>query len=131
MPRPLNCVSSRRLRCGPPAADDDDPVLVVAATPPDVVADVVERSCAPTRAPSSPTSASVKLEPPDALQARGVDLTHYIGSHPLAGRDGRRLPRRAPTSSDGRGSWPRRRPRRPTSRSSKGSRSISARRRSR
>lgn len=31
--------------------------------------------------------ASVKLEPFRALQARGVDLTRYIGSHPLAGRE--------------------------------------------
>ena len=31
--------------------------------------------------------ASVKLEPLRALRDRGVDLTHYIGSHPLAGRE--------------------------------------------
>src|SRR5690606_23522643 len=31
--------------------------------------------------------ASVKLEPFRALTDRGVDLTRYIGSHPLAGRE--------------------------------------------
>jgi prephenate dehydrogenase len=31
--------------------------------------------------------ASVKLQPLRELQGRGVDLAHYIGSHPLAGRE--------------------------------------------
>ncbi len=65
----------------------DDPALVVVAVPPDVTADVIERELA--RHPRAVVTdvASVKLEPLRALQARGVDLTHYIGSHPLAGRE--------------------------------------------
>lgn len=69
------------------AADADDPALVVVAVPPDVTADVIERELG--RFPRAVVTdvASVKLEPLRALRARGVDLTHYIGSHPLAGRE--------------------------------------------
>ena len=67
--------------------DDDDPSLVVVAVPPDVTADVIQREL--SRHPHSVVTdvASVKLEPLRDLRARGVDLTHYIGSHPLAGRE--------------------------------------------
>ncbi|MDW4572199.1 prephenate dehydrogenase [Microbacterium sp. M3] len=69
------------------AADADDPSLVVVAVPPDVTADVIARELA--RFPRAVVTdvASVKLEPLRALRERGVDLTHYIGSHPLAGRE--------------------------------------------
>ncbi len=69
------------------AADTDDPSLVVVAVPPDVTADVIERELA--RYPRAVVTdvASVKLEPLHTLRERGVDLTHYIGSHPLAGRE--------------------------------------------
>ncbi|WP_205789242.1 prephenate dehydrogenase [Microbacterium sp. CPCC 204701] len=69
------------------ATDGDDPALVVVAVPPDVTADVIERELA--RFPRAVVTdvASVKLEPLRTLRERGVDLTHYIGSHPLAGRE--------------------------------------------
>lgn len=69
------------------ATDDDDPSLVVVAVPPDVTADVIQRELA--RYPRAVVTdvASVKLEPLHTLRERGVDLTHYIGSHPLAGRE--------------------------------------------
>ncbi|MBW1640199.1 prephenate dehydrogenase [Microbacterium resistens] len=69
------------------AADDDRPVLVVVAVPPDVTADVVQAELA--RHPEAVVTdvASVKLEPYRTLRDRGVDLTRYIGSHPLAGRE--------------------------------------------
>ncbi|MEI3843920.1 MULTISPECIES: prephenate dehydrogenase [unclassified Microbacterium] len=69
------------------AADDDRPVLVVVAVPPDVTADVVQVELA--RYPDAVVTdvASVKLEPYRTLRDRGVDLTRYIGSHPLAGRE--------------------------------------------
>jgi prephenate dehydrogenase len=72
---------------GRAARVDDDPSLVVVAVPPDVTADAIERELA--RYPRAVVTdvASVKLEPLMALRARGVDLTHYIGSHPLAGRE--------------------------------------------
>lgn len=69
------------------AEQGDDPALIVVAVPPDVTADVIEREL--TRYPRAVVTdvASVKLEPLRALRERGVDLTHYIGSHPLAGRE--------------------------------------------
>ncbi|WP_439594132.1 prephenate dehydrogenase [Microbacterium sp.] len=72
---------------GRAARDDDRPGLVIVAVPPDVTADVIEREL--TAFPDAVVTdvASVKLEPLRALRARGVDLTHYIGSHPLAGRE--------------------------------------------
>lgn len=67
--------------------DDDRPSLIVVAVPPDVVADVVERELATYPGAVVTDVASIKLEPLRTLRARGVDLTHYIGSHPMAGRE--------------------------------------------
>ncbi len=66
---------------------DDRPSLIVVAVPPDVTADVVQREL--ERFPDAVVTdvASVKLEPLRTLRERGVDLTHYIGSHPMAGRE--------------------------------------------
>ncbi|QAY60858.1 prephenate dehydrogenase [Microbacterium protaetiae] len=69
------------------ARDDDRPRLIVVAVPPDVTADVVARELAAFPEAVVTDVASVKLEPLRALRERGVDLTHYIGSHPLAGRE--------------------------------------------
>ena len=69
------------------ARDEDEPSLIVVAVPPDVTADVIERELATHPGVVVTDVASVKLEPLQQLQARGVDLTHYIGSHPLAGRE--------------------------------------------
>nr|WP_274635862.1 prephenate dehydrogenase [Microbacterium bovistercoris] len=67
--------------------DDDAPRLVVVAVPPDVTADVIAHELAAYPDAVVTDVASVKLEPLRALQDRGIDLTHYIGSHPLAGRE--------------------------------------------
>jgi prephenate dehydrogenase len=72
---------------GRAARDDDHPLLIVVAVPPDVTADVIERELRDHPQTVVTDVASVKLEPFRALQERGVDLTHYIGSHPLAGRE--------------------------------------------
>ncbi len=72
---------------GRAARDDDRPLLIVVAVPPDVTADVVEGELARHPGVVVTDVASVKLEPFRTLQARGVDLTHYIGSHPMAGRE--------------------------------------------
>ncbi|MEV4775231.1 prephenate dehydrogenase [Microbacterium sp. LWH12-1.2] len=66
---------------------DDQPTLIVVAVPPDVTASVIEAEL--VRYPDAVVTdvASVKLEPFRTLQERGVDLTRYIGSHPLAGRE--------------------------------------------
>lgn len=72
---------------GRAAAGDDDPALIVVAVPPDIIAEVVERELRAYPDAVVTDVASVKLEPLQALRARGVDLTHYIGSHPMAGRE--------------------------------------------
>jgi prephenate dehydrogenase len=69
------------------ARDDDAPRLVVVAVPPDVTAAVIATELAAHPGAVVTDVASVKLEPLRALRARGIDLTHYIGSHPLAGRE--------------------------------------------
>lgn len=72
---------------GRAARAGDDPQLVVVAVPPDVTADVIERELAHFPRAVVTDVASVKLEPLTELRSRGVDLTHYIGSHPMAGRE--------------------------------------------
>ena len=72
---------------GRAAREDDAPAIVIVAVPPDVTADVVERELIAFPDAVVTDVASVKLEPLRALRERGVDLTHYIGSHPLAGRE--------------------------------------------
>lgn len=72
---------------GRAAQDDDAPALVVVAVPPDVTADVIARELAAFPDAVVTDVASVKLAPLTELRARGVDLTRYIGSHPMAGRE--------------------------------------------
>ncbi|WP_174150357.1 prephenate dehydrogenase [Microbacterium halophytorum] len=72
---------------GRAAADGDRPSLVVVCVPPDVVADVVEAELKAFPAAVVTDVASVKLAPLVELRSRGADLTRYIGSHPMAGRE--------------------------------------------
>ncbi|BDZ37838.1 prephenate dehydrogenase [Microbacterium suwonense] len=67
--------------------EDDNPSLIVVAVPPDVTADVIQAELKAYPDAVVTDVASVKLEPFDQLRRRGVDLTRYIGSHPLAGRE--------------------------------------------
>ena len=68
-------------------SEDPEPTLVVVATPPDLTADVVERALAQYPHAVVTDVASVKLAPYLELVRRGVDLTNYVGSHPMAGRE--------------------------------------------
>ena len=72
---------------GRAASSDDAPTLVVVAVPPDVVADVIEQELRAYPDAVVTDVASVKLEPLRERESRGIDLTRYIGSHPLAGRE--------------------------------------------
>lgn len=72
---------------GRAATPADEPAVVVICVPPDVTAQVIERELTAFPGAVVTDVASVKLEPYRALLARGVDLTRYIGSHPLAGRE--------------------------------------------
>ncbi|ROQ58557.1 prephenate dehydrogenase [Rathayibacter sp. PhB152] len=72
---------------GRAATADDRPVLIVVCVPPDVVAGVVERELAAFPEAVVTDVASVKMQPLRELRARGLDLSRYIGSHPMAGRE--------------------------------------------
>lgn len=75
------------LGAGRLAASTDAPKLIVVCVPPDVTADVIAAELAAYPDAVVTDVASVKLEPFEELVARGIDLTNYIGSHPLAGRE--------------------------------------------
>ncbi|WP_344789700.1 prephenate dehydrogenase [Gryllotalpicola daejeonensis] len=65
----------------------DAPVLIVVAVPPDAVAEVVAAELAAFPDAIVTDVASVKAAPLAELEALGVDLSRYVGSHPLAGRE--------------------------------------------
>jgi len=68
-------------------ANDDRPTLVVVAVPPDVTATIVATEL--ERFPEALVTdvASVKVAPLVELRALGADVSRYIGSHPMAGRE--------------------------------------------
>ena len=87
-PSPTAARLARDLGAGEIAdASTADPDLVVVAAPPDVAADVVVESLG--RWPEAVVTdvASVKGSVADAVRDGGGDLTRYVGSHPMAGRE--------------------------------------------
>ncbi|WP_426560440.1 prephenate dehydrogenase [Angustibacter sp. McL0619] len=85
-PSPSAVALARDLGAGriePNAAAD----LVVVAAPPDVVADVVAAELAARPDAVVTDVASVKSLPLKRLRAMGVDVSRYVGGHPLAGRE--------------------------------------------
>ncbi|MBD7916948.1 prephenate dehydrogenase [Cellulomonas sp. Sa3CUA2] len=64
-----------------------EPVLVVVAAPPDVTADAVATALAEHPDAVVTDVASVKGHVLAELRAAGADLTRYVGSHPMAGRE--------------------------------------------
>ncbi|WP_166869711.1 prephenate dehydrogenase [Salinibacterium sp. ZJ70] len=68
-------------------AEGDAPGLIVVAVPPDVTADVVARELESFPEALVTDVASVKVAPLDELRARGADLSRYLGTHPMAGRE--------------------------------------------
>ncbi len=83
--------SARRLAidygAGRAPAEGDEPTLIVVCVPPDVTADIVVRELADYPNALVTDVASVKVEPLRELQRRGADVSRYIGSHPMAGRE--------------------------------------------
>ncbi len=63
------------------------PTLVVVCVPPDHTAAVVAAQLQRWRDAVVTDVASVKLRPLRELQLLGVPLAHYVGSHPMAGRE--------------------------------------------
>jgi prephenate dehydrogenase len=72
---------------GRAAAPGDRPQLVVVCVPPDVTADVVAAELEAYPEAIVTDVASVKLAVYEDLKARGADLSRYIGTHPMAGRE--------------------------------------------
>ncbi|GAB3405916.1 prephenate dehydrogenase [Schumannella luteola] len=83
--------SARRLAidygAGRAPAPGDAPGLIVVAVPPDVTARVVAAELAAYPDALVTDVASVKRAPLDELVAAGADVSRYIGSHPMAGRE--------------------------------------------
>ncbi|WP_394551711.1 prephenate dehydrogenase [Agromyces sp. MMS24-JH15] len=75
------------LGAGRPASPDDRPELVVVAVPPDVTAAVVAAELAAFPDAIVTDVASVKAGILAELRERGADVSRYLGSHPLAGRE--------------------------------------------
>ncbi|HEY5320001.1 MAG TPA: prephenate dehydrogenase [Galbitalea sp.] len=72
---------------GRAAAEDDAPALIVVCVPPDVVAETVAAELAAFPDALVTDVASVKLAPLTELRELGADVSRYIGSHPMAGRE--------------------------------------------
>lgn len=84
---PTNVELSADYGAGRPAAPGDKPQLVVVAVPPDVTADVVARELVDHPEAIVTDVASVKLQILQSLRERGADVSRYIGTHPMAGRE--------------------------------------------
>jgi len=72
---------------GRAAGPGDEPALVVVAVPPDVTAEVVAAELAAYPDALVTDVASVKSGILLELQSAGADLSRYVGSHPMAGRE--------------------------------------------
>jgi prephenate dehydrogenase len=88
-PSPTNQAVAVDIGAGLPLAamGDDSPELVVVASPPDVTADVVESALADYPDATVVDIASVKAAILHDLRSRGADLSRYVGTHPMAGRE--------------------------------------------
>jgi prephenate dehydrogenase len=72
---------------GREAAEGDNPALIVVCVPPDHTATVVATEMRAFPQAVVTDVASVKQMVLEELRATGLDLTNYIGSHPMAGRE--------------------------------------------
>ena len=85
---PTAAALARDLGAGVLAADVTDvPDLVVVAAPPDVVAAVVAQELKQWPDAVVTDAASVKGSLLTTLRDMGADLSRYVGSHPMAGRE--------------------------------------------
>lgn len=90
--------SARRLAvdygAGRAAGPDDNPGLIVVSVPPEATPEVVARELASYPEALVTDVASVKGAPLARLRELGADLSRYLGTHPMAGRE-----RGGPTSA--------------------------------
>ena len=64
-----------------------EPELVIVCTPPDVTAQVIAKELSAHPAATVTDVASVKGTVLTALQQQAIELSNYVGSHPMAGRE--------------------------------------------
>ncbi|MFM7014075.1 MAG: prephenate dehydrogenase [Actinomycetota bacterium] len=64
-----------------------EPKLVIVATPPDVTAEIIARELSLHPEAVVTDVASVKGTVLSELEAKGLELSRYVGSHPMAGRE--------------------------------------------
>jgi prephenate dehydrogenase len=88
-PSPTNQAVAVDIGAGRPLAELGDavPQLVVVAAPPDVTADVVAKALSDYPGSVVVDIASVKADILDRLRRHGADLSRYVGTHPMAGRE--------------------------------------------
>jgi len=67
--------------------DGDNPQLVIICTPPDVTAKVIQSELASHSEATVTDVASVKATILAELEKANVDISNYVGSHPMAGRE--------------------------------------------
>ncbi|MEV7795748.1 prephenate dehydrogenase [Streptomyces sp. NPDC087512] len=84
---PEQARTAAALGAGTDAAPEGPVDLAVVAAPPALVADVLAEAMARGAARGYIDVASVKGGPRRELEARGVDLTSYLGTHPMSGRE--------------------------------------------
>ena len=84
---PTALALARDLGAGSPDDGQQHADLVVVAAPPDVTAAVVLEELKAHPDAVVTDVASVKAGVLEALRAAGADLTNYVGSHPMAGRE--------------------------------------------
>jgi len=72
---------------GRAAEADDVPQIVVVCVPPDVTSQIVAAELLAYPDALVTDVASVKVAPLEELRASGADVSRYLGSHPLAGRE--------------------------------------------
>ncbi|MEV4990205.1 MULTISPECIES: prephenate dehydrogenase [Micrococcaceae] len=88
-PSPTNQAVAVDIGAGRPLSElgDAAPQLVVVAAPPDVTADVVLAALSNYPDAVVIDIASVKADILARLRESGVDLSRYVGTHPMAGRE--------------------------------------------
>jgi prephenate dehydrogenase len=72
---------------GREATSSDLPMLVVVCVPPDITSEIVIEELKNNPQAIVTDVASVKKQILDSLAASGADLSRYVGSHPMAGRE--------------------------------------------
>jgi prephenate dehydrogenase len=88
-PSPTNQAVAVDIGAGLPLGGlgSETPELVVVAAPPDVTADVVSNALADYPDSVVVDISSVKAAILAELRGRGADLSRYVGTHPMAGRE--------------------------------------------